>query len=368
MNNQHYLRTKYLPKHPNSIPIGQTNTTQSQPQNQPQTGQVIGHIFQNVCIGGGMMTKKVPIISNQPSPSVIIGSQSSQFVSPVAVISNNHVTQPVIIGSNYRPSSHSGSFVSPVNLIGSNHLVQPVIIGTHSGSFVSPVNLIGGSSSKIVQTPIQQNQWCSCGTIIIDDSYNRRNGRTCQAIFLGLNPNTGMFELFYGKRDRSDISEESTAIRETREESCNMFVFSPDVYNNKYKVSSSDSQHHAYVVRVNAPRGGINNSVFSTNQQILKMNRAPYEWTELSSITRIDITDAINFNILSHTKGDFRMIDVDGNSIVIFSRDAEFIANALRQSMHVRGDVNQLSFINSWDDARAGGTKLYLDGTMCYKS
>ena len=246
-------------------------------------------------------------------------------------------------------------------------MVQPVIIGGQSSHFVSPVNLIGSSSNKISQTPIQQNHWRSCGTIIIDDSYNRRNGRTCQAIFLGLNPNTGMFELFYGKRDMSDISEESTAIRETREESCNMFVFSPDVYNNKYKVTSSDSQHHAYVVRVNAHRG-INSSVFDTNQQILKMNSAPYEWTELSSITRIDITDAINFNILSHTKGDFRMVDVYGNSIVIFSRDAEFIATALRQSMHVRGDVNQLSYISSWNDARAGGTKMYLNGTSCYKS
>jgi hypothetical protein len=335
MNQQHYLRTKYLPKHPNSIPIGQTNNTQTQTQS--QTGHVIGHVFQNVCIGGGMMTKKVPIMSNQTTPSLIIGSQSSHFV-------------------------------SPVNLIGSNHMVQPVIIGSQSSHFVSPVNLIGGSVGKIAQTPIYQNQWRSCGTIIIDDSYNRRNGKTCQAIFLGLNSNTGMYELFYGKRDRTDITEESTALRETREESGNMFVFTRDVYNDKYRVSSTDSQHHAYVVRVNAPRGGIQSSVFTTNQQILKRNNAPYEWTELSDITRIDITDAINFNILSHISGDFRMIDVYGKSIVIFSRDAEFIASALRQSLNVRGDVNQLSYVSSWNDARAGGTKMYLNGTSCYKS
>ena len=348
MDYQHYLRTKYLPLHPNAIPVGQTNTnTNNNANKQPQSGQVIGHVFQNVCIGGGMMTRKVPIIS----------SQSSQFVSPVNVI-----------------GSQSSQFVSPVNVIGGSYVAQPVIIGTHthstsrSRSFVSPVNLIGGSSRKIAQTPIQQNQWRSCGTIIIDDSYNRRNGKICQAIFLGLNPNTGMYELFYGKRDRADISEESTALRETREESCNMFVFSPGVYNDKYKVSSSDSQHHAYVVRVNAPLGGIQSSVFTTNQQILKRNNAPYEWTELSDITRIDITDAINSNILLHTRGNFQMYDVYGNSIMIFSRDAEFIADALRQSMNVRGDVNQLSYISSWNDARAGGTKMYLNGTSCYKS
>jgi len=334
MNYQHYLRTKYLPLHPNAMPVGQTNTNTNINTNtnntQPQSGQVIGHVFQNVCIGGGMMTRKVPIITNQLSPSIIIGS--------------SYVAQPVILGSRSHTTSQNSQFVSPVNLIACS------------------------SSSKIVQTPIQQNQWRSCGTIIIDDSYNRRNGKTCQAIFLGLNPNTGMYELFYGKRDRADISEESTALRETRKESCNMFVFSRGVYNNKYKVSSSDSQHHAYVVRVNAPRGGIQTSVFSTNQQILTMNSASYEWTELSSITRIDITDAINSNILLHTRGNFQMYDVYGNSIVIFSRDAEFIADALRQSMNVRGDVNQLSYISSWNDARAGGTKMYLNGTSCYKS
>jgi hypothetical protein len=62
------------------------------------------------------------------------------------------------------------------------------------------------------------------------------------------------------------------------------------------------------------------------------------------------------------------MIDVYGKSIVIFSRDAEFIASALRQSLNVRGDVNQLSYVSSWNDARAGGTKMYLNGTSCYKS
>lgn len=330
MDYQYYLNNKNLPTRnvTSSNVHANSNTNHA---NRHQSGQVIGYVFQNVIIGGGMMTRKVPVIAN---------SQSSSFVSPVALVGGG---KPVIIGN----QSHSSR---------------------QSSSFVPPVNLIGVSSSKIVQAPTQQNDWRSSGTIIIDDAYNRRNGKTCQAIFLGLNPNTGIYELFYGKRDRIDNSAESTALRETREESANMFVFSSRVYNDKYKVCSSNAHHHAFVVRVSAPRGGIKSSVFVKNYQTLKKNKAPCEWTELAGITRIDINDAINSNILSHTRGDFKMFDVYGNSINIFSRDVEFIASALRKSMHMRGDVHQLSYVNTWDDSRVGGTKMYLNGTACYKT
>lgn len=325
MDNQHYLRTKYLPFRPDAFASSNSQTNQPSVQPQPKSGQVVGHIYQNVCIGGGMMTQKIPITSNLPV---------QLNLTPVV-----HIASPVVINRQSLPQSTN---------------------------FISPVNLIG-STGKVVQQPVQSKKWSSSGTIIIEDSYNRRNGKTCQAIFLGKNPYTNMYELFYGKRDNGDTSEESTAIRETKEESSNMFVFTPDMYDSRYSVSSTNSLHCAFVIRVKAPRGGIQSTVFARNQQVLKSNNAPCEWTELSDLTRIDISEAINWGLLTHTKGNFTMPDVYGNPIVIFSRDAEFIGEALRQNMHSRGNVNQLTFVSSWDDRRVGGNKMYLNGTSCYK-
>ncbi len=113
MADQHYLRTKYIPFRPDAIPISQTNTATYQVSQPVITGQVVGHVYQNVCIGGGMMTQKIPVTS-----------QSNQVL-----VSNVHVIQSV-----YTPNL-SESFVSPVNLIGSH---------------IAP--------TKIAQVPIQ-TQW-----------------------------------------------------------------------------------------------------------------------------------------------------------------------------------------------------------------
>jgi len=374
MSNQHNLRTKYIPFRPDAIVQANTPTQQpvKQIQKPVQSGQVIGHVFQNVCIGGGMMTQKIPITTQSNSSTnthrtnSLLSSYSALPPVPVinhssSVASKPSVSVPVI--------NHSSSVSSSVSVpVIPFSMLHGIPIYQQKSSFVPPVNLVGhSSSSKIVQVPVQK-QWASSGTIIIEDAYNRRNGKTCQAIFLGLNPNTGMYELFYGKKDFTDVSESETALRETREESSNMFRFSAHIYNEKYKISSSNNMHHAFIVRVSAPRGGIQSSIFAKNRQVLKANHAPWEWQELSHITRIDISDVIDTGILSHSGGDFTTYDVYGNLITIFSRDAEFISLALRASMHMRGHVNQLSFVSSWDDRKAGGKMMFLNGTSCYRS
>jgi len=292
-----------------------------------------------------MMTRKIPVTPHT----------SGGFVSPVHVVQ----IQPA-----HTPHT-SGRFVPPVHVV----QIQPAHTPHTSGGFVPPVNLIGSSSapSKVVQVPTQTH-WSSAGTIIVDDSYKRRNGKICQAIFLGLNSKTGKHELFYGKRNPTDACESHTALRETQEEGSNMFSFSFRVYDDNYRVSSLNGKHHAYVVRVKAPKGGIQSSVFAQNQMVLKSHRAPYEWTELSSITRIDISDAISAGILTHTHGDITVPDVYGNIVRIFSRDAEFISAALRANMNSRGQVHQLKFISSWDDTKATGQMMFLNGTSSYKA
>jgi len=216
--------------------------------------------------------------------------------------------------------------------------------------------------NNIHNAPVKiKRNYKSAGTIIIEQGYNRRNGKTCDAIFLGFNNNRKMYELFYGKRDTYENNELTTARRETKEESSNMFRLSENMYNIRYSVNTDD-KHYAFVIRVSAPKGGIQSNVFRKNQKQLYQNNAPHEWLELTDITRIDIGEAIQQGILHHMTGNFTMNDVYGNRCVIFARDAEFIADALRNRMHQRGTVNQLSFVKSWNDPN----KPYLNGTSVY--
>ena len=173
-------------------------------------------------------------------------------------------------------------------------------------------------------TPMQiknNHNYKSAGTIVIEQDYNRRNGKTCDAIFLGFNNNKKMYELFYGKRDLYENNELTTARRETKEESSNMFRLSKNMYNIRYSVNN-DYKHYAFVIRVKAPNGGIHSSIFKKNQKQLYQNNAPHEWLELTDITRIDIDDAIKQGILYHLTGNFTMYDVYGKKCVIFARDA----------------------------------------------
>lgn len=351
---QSHLRTNFIPFRPDTIIQTNTNGFSSY-ANQPNTG----HVFQNVCIGGGMMTQKVAI---SPTQSITRSTQLAQQQQQQQQLAQQQHQQQLAQQQQLLAQQQQQQLVQ-------QHQQQLAQQRKQLSQQHQLIRLVGGSISAPIIHSSVKNNWKSSGTIIIEQAYNNRtNGKICQAIFLGYNSNRGSYELFYGKRAGSDNVESDTARRETREESSNMFKLSSRVYNDKYKVSSSNGHHHAYVVSVNAPSGGIQSSVFYKNQKIIKANCAPHEWRELSQITRIDINEAINYGILnlSGSKGDFTMVNVYGNLITIFSRDAEFISAALKSNMHTRANVHQLSCISSWDDSRNGSRSMFLNGTTVY--
>jgi hypothetical protein len=223
-------------------------------------------------------------------------------------------------------------------------------------------------SHSISSRPLTASRpWDSAGTIIIEDKYRDFQGNIYQAIFLGLNPITNKYELFYGKRDSSDISPIETARRESCEESANLFRFSSKVFNYTYCVISPNKRHYAFVIRVQSSYGGIQSKIFNHNLNILKLVRAPHSWTELSKITRIGINQAISFGILNHpNKRDFYMSDVYGNSITIFSRDAEFIRDAIKAKMNMNSPIHSIYHISSYDDKFNGNKHQFLNSTGCY--
>lgn len=88
MSNQHNLRTKYIPFRPDSLIQSNLSTTIQNSQSVSST-PVIGHVYQNTWIAGGLISQKVPIVAQSIQvigyTSHIVPSNSS-FVPAVNLI------------------------------------------------------------------------------------------------------------------------------------------------------------------------------------------------------------------------------------------------------------------------------------------
>ena len=212
---------------------------------------------------------------------------------------------------------------------------------------------------KTVPSPIH---WNGAGAIIIDTHYHRPSGKKCNSIFLFKNASTGIYELPYGKRDKTDTCSKKTAKRELEEESCNLFHFNETMFDDRYKVESSHGTQHAYIIKIFSS-SGIFSKYFHTNRTLLQRSKAPYDCLEMSDITRIDIDDAICSGILIciSTPQEFRLKDVYGNSITIHSRDSRFIAKVIHENILEIVPEHRVKCIES-----LGQTKKYLNNTISY--
>jgi hypothetical protein len=310
-----YLIKNFLPKR---YPTADYNNSQTyQPQ---QTQPTQSYTYQNVMIGGGMMTVKVPVQYPNLTP-VQIPVQTPFSPTPVQV--RIHV-----------PTS----------------TIQPI-------------------STTNTNTSTHQ----SAGVIIIDDEYRINDpylppNSKRQTILLGLNPRSGKYELFYGKKDPNDSVPIETAHRECTEETSNLFRFDMNLFSNSYCVKSPNQKHYAFVIRVRQPQGGIQSKYFYSNLLTMQYNgTVPHQWTEMTGITRISIVDAIKSLILSHQNGsDFTMFDVYNKRITICARDAEFIRDALKNKYNLFAPIYQLKDVQKYDSRYFGGKNVFLNGTHYY--
>jgi len=215
-------------------------------------------------------------------------------------------------------------------------------------------------------TPSLYN-WDSAGTIIVDDKYHAPDGSIYSAIFLGLNPRTGRYELFYGEPENNDTSSIVTAHRTCLMNSANLFRFNVDIFNDSFCVFSANKKQHVYVVRVQSSDCNIQSEIFYDNLKKLQASRAPHNWTRFSAITRISITEAISSGILTYRNGnDFSMFDVNGKVITISAHSAGFIRDMLNTNKHIYAPIYTLRFIRSYDDRFNGNRYQFLNNTKCY--
>ena len=138
----------------------------------------------------------------------------------------------------------------------------------------------------------------SADLILVED-YNNHNGRIEPAVILFRDDNTytqsklnvgQTYKNGGGKFDtKKDTTMEDCAARELMEESSNLFRIDSKSLNNAESYVHRGT-HQAFAIRVSSKRG-IKSDWYYHNNQLLKKNNAPDEWTETSSMKRFFISD-----------------------------------------------------------------------------
>ena len=259
--------------------------------------------------------------------------------------------------------------ITPLHPIHVVSAIPRLLSATRYSMLVPPISHAAPAlvTSRVITSVPAPSKWNGAGAIIVDTNYRRPSGVKCSSIFLFKNASSGMYELPYGKRDSTDSSAKKTAKRELEEESCNLFHFSEDMFDERYKVESYHGTQHAYIIKVTSSTGLFSKN-FNKNLMLLKSSRAPHDYLEMSGITRIDIDDAICADIARcvDSPHHFTLKDVYGNSIIIHERDSRFIAKAIKNDIFRYSPTHNIRYIDSWNDRRSKSGKLYLDGTSSY--
>jgi NUDIX domain len=167
------------------------------------------------------------------------------------------------------------------------------------------------------------------GVVLIENYLNRKHSRQEDAVILFRDKFSGKYNDGGGKIDPGETVERA-ARRELKEESENLFRLSPNSLN--LQLASRHQNYIAYFVRITA-KGGIQSKYYSSNLSSLKNGKnVPHHWLETDKMTRVYVKDLINNNIIT-AKGDFKVNDANGNSIVIEGKTKAVLREGLNNNI-----------------------------------
>ena len=193
------------------------------------------------------------------------------------------------------------------------------------------------------------------GVIIVEKSCDNKLGRIEPAIILF--KFTTWCADGGGKQSPEDMNSRDTAVRELREESCNLFRFDADVLNS-VPMTMIDNHYSLYFVGVDCE---INSKYFDENLALLIKNSAPRDWKETNKLHKFYISDIKKMD-LSGKHILSNVLDIYGNIMTIKARTKI----GIRQGLH---DLeNNLQYFTPTEnlDFRYG-TDEFAYGTKCYQ-
>lgn len=158
-----------------------------------------------------------------------------------------------------------------------------------------------------------------------------------------------------------------TAARELREESLNLFKFSPNKLHDRWAI-----RHYDYVGYFMYISGPIFSDYYRYNMKLLKSShKVPDYYKETNSFTRVYIDTLLNTNLF--LPNNVNVKDVYGNNILLFGRTKALIRKAIYNNLFqikngvcvgINLPITTLNFSNNYTSTSK--KRRFLNGTKCY--
>jgi hypothetical protein len=156
--------------------------------------------------------------------------------------------------------------------------------------------------------------YSGAGVIIVEDYYIKNKKSTIPCIILVRNKSNKHFMDFGGSFEKKHINLKTTASKELREESRNLFNISPKHFNYYVDIPSGRHLYRVYIIKINS----ASRKQFIHNMKIIDKNSSPRSWRETDAITHIPI-NSIKFNRFAK-RGRVVLKDINGKRINIHNR------------------------------------------------
>ena len=190
--------------------------------------------------------------------------------------------------------------------------------------------------------------------IILLETYN---GDLCVTLFNDKHRNH--YEDGGGSLDASE-SEAEGALRELKEESCNLFRLNKTSLSMYY---DHQDIYRAYIVHIKGPNNQIFSKRYYDNLNILKQNSAPRDWLDTNGLGRFKVSTLISDKLLTK-QGDLMTSLADGTQAKIFGRTKACIRE-LYNLTNKFGNVPIVQ-LNSNENFQSPSNQTFLSGTKCY--
>jgi len=168
-----------------------------------------------------------------------------------------------------------------------------------------------------------------------------------------------------GSKSSSDKDIRETAVRELREESCNLFIVNKNIL--KHSVKLKKHNYTGFFVALEDNNIDLNYYYYYSNLKILKKGKFSKSYLETSGVVRINLLELMNkidssnssnssntTTSSSSSKNSF--LDVNNNKIKIHNRALELIKEAMKKDIFNKLEISSMS-----------KTKDYLiEGTTSY--
>ena len=197
------------------------------------------------------------------------------------------------------------------------------------------------------------------GVILLETYFNE----LCVTLFC--NKQHNRYEDGGGNLDGNETEREG-AVRELKEESCNLFRLNPNSLSTYYDHYIT---YRAYVVHVNGPMDKsqqISGARYYHNLNLLQTNGARHEWRETNQIGRFKVSQLLKDGLLTK-KGDLNTTLStplgNGKDAIIFSRTKACIRELYTQTSGFT-NVPKIQLKNNSNFQ----AQTFLNGTKCYYS